>query len=96
MAASATKHRDLCVGGTGGFRLETGTITFDSDATVEVPTALTRIISASFAATGSGGNANVLSIDETVAGNEVENPGKITVDATTSNSETWFYTFMGY
>lgn len=96
MAASATKHRNLCFAGPGGVRMETGTITFDSDATVEVETALSRILSVSFGATGSGGNANTLSIDETVAGNEVNVSGKVTVDATGSNSDTWFYTFIGY
>lgn len=97
MAASATKKGGgMVVGGNGEF-VEWGYITFDSDATVEVETALSSIQSAAFTPIGSGGNANTLSIDETIADGEIAvASGAFTVDATASNSETWVYRVWGH
>jgi hypothetical protein len=65
MAASATRKKDITIHGAGGARVETGVIVFDNDATVEVPTKLGVIYSASFTKVGDAGDANALSIDET-------------------------------
>lgn len=98
MAASATRHPNhFVIHGAGGLRMDTGTITFDSDATVEVNTPLTRIVAWSFAPAGSGGNAAMLSLDETVSNGEVAvAAGAVTVDATGNTTDTWKYVFWGY
>lgn len=97
MAASYTKYKNFRIPGPGGLRGEIGTITFDSDATVEVNTALTRLAGAFFTPTGNGGNAATLSVDETITSGEyVANAGPITVDATANSTDTWWYCFLGY
>lgn len=98
MAASATKQERVRVG-VGGTRrfTERGTITFDSDATVEVETSLSYITGATFTKVGTGGDANALSIDETVASGIITvSEGTVTVDAAASNSNTYFYELIGY
>jgi predicted RNA-binding protein with TRAM domain len=62
MAASATRKKDITIHGAGGARVETGVIVFDNDATVEVPTKLGVIYSASFTKVGDAGDANALSV----------------------------------
>lgn len=97
MAATAVRLGNGAIPGGNGEYVEWGYITFDSDATVEVETLLSNVHSWSFGASGSGGNANTLSIDETLSEGayEVVN-GAITVDATASNSQTWTYRIWGH
>jgi hypothetical protein len=96
MAASATRKKDITIHGAGGARVETGVIVFDNDATVEVPTKLGVIYSASFTKVGDAGDANALSIDETAGGDGVPvSGGFVTVDATANNSLTYLYRFEG-
>lgn len=97
MAASSTKLGGYIIPGGNGKRVNYGTLTFDSDATVEIDTDLSEIVGVSFGATGSGGNANTLSIDETVANNKISvSGGTVTIDATANNSDTWFWQLVGY
>ena len=82
----------------GGARWQSGTITFDSDATVEVPTGLAVILAASFVEAVSGGSADTLSIDETATaagGVAVPSTGKVTVDSAGSSSRVFLYYFIG-
>lgn len=97
MAASATKVGDTIAPGGNGEYVEYGYITFDSDATVEVATSLNQINTAIFTPAGSGGNAAVLSVDETIANGVYHvSGGAITVDAASSNSDTWQYRLYGH
>jgi hypothetical protein len=98
MAASATKTNDGVWPGGNGKRFETGVITYDSDATVEVPSGLYAIESASFVEVASGGSVDLPTIDETLSDGAVKVPasGFVTVDATGSNSRSFFYTFVGF
>lgn len=97
MAASATHKKETVVHGGGGSRVEHGVIVFDSDATVEVPSKLGVIYSASFVKVGASGDANTLSINETAAGDGVVVPqgGFVTVDGTGNTSNTYLYRFEG-
>lgn len=97
MAATAEKVGDTIAPGGNGEYVEYGYITFDSDATVEVPTSLGQINTAVFTPAGSGGNAATLSIDETITGGVYyPSGGFVTVDATASVSTTWQYRFYGH
>lgn len=97
MAASSTNVGQYMIPGGNGKRVEYGTITFDSDATVEVATTLSRIDAFHFAPAGSGGNAAMLSIDETVTSNGINvSGGAVTVDATGASTDVWFFQLIGW
>ncbi|MEM6260506.1 MAG: hypothetical protein AAGI37_19700 [Planctomycetota bacterium] len=98
MAASATKTNDGVWIGGNGKRYEIGTITYDSDATVEVPTGLKVIEHVQFGEAVSGGSADMPSLDETIANGHVTVPAgrTVTVDTASSNSRTFTYMFIGF
>lgn len=101
MAASATLKSTIHFG--KGFpqrKMEIGAITYDSDATVEVPTALKYIEHWTFGESGSGGGVDVPKLDETFteAGGvvTVDADGEVTVDTAGSSSRVFVYQFIGY
>ena len=99
MAASATRFGEYIIPGGNGKRAEYGSITYDSDATVEVGSILTIIESANFVEVVSGGSADLPSVDETLTaglGIKVPSDGDVTVDTASSNSRSFLYTFIGY
>jgi hypothetical protein len=98
MAASATKYGEGIWPGANGKRYEYGVITYDSDATVEVSTALSRVEAWTFSEAVSGGSADVPSLDETYSNGVVTTPasGTLTVDTASSNSRTFNYLFIGF
>jgi hypothetical protein len=98
MAASATKYGEgIWVGGNGK-RYEYGVITYDSDATVEVSTALSYLESFTFSEAVSGGSADLPSIDETSANGRVTVPatGAVTVDTGANSTRVFHYLFIGF
>lgn len=99
MAASFIKKSAIHFGnGVPQRVMEIGTVTFDSDATVEVDTQLKYIEHASFGEIVSGGAANLPTLDETVSSGlvAVDADGQVTVDMTTSTTKTYSYLFIGY
>lgn len=98
MAATAKRTGVFRNHGSGGSHSETGVITFDSDATVEVPTLLKTILSFSYIRVVSGATTAALSIDETATSDGKILPvnGFITVDAESSGSGTYLYEIKGY
>ena len=97
MAASVIYGRRVVIPGPGGATMEQGTLTFDSDATVEVNTALRIIESATFGKIGTGGDLATPSVDETTTSGKIPVPAtrKVTVDVEGSSSETYFFQFVG-
>lgn len=83
MAATATRLKFLELhSGAQGERVEDWYIEWDADATVELNTRLTKVYHLTSAAVGTGGNANVLSIDETATTGIVGvSAGAVTIDA---------------
>ena len=97
MAATATITGSFAKIGAGGFKIETGKITFDSDATVEVPTRLTKIFGFTATQVGSGGQTVHVSLDETLTdGALMVSNGAFTVDATSNNTATVIYQVIGW
>lgn len=99
MAASFTNTARIHFG--SGFPqryMETGTITYDSDATVEVDTALSEIENWSFSEAVSGGSLDLPSIDETFANGTitVDADGQITVDTAANSTRVFTYQLIGY
>lgn len=96
--ATATLLKRKTVHGGGGMRVQHWSITFVSDATVELNTGMGLIYGMAQAKLGSGGDANALSIDETADGDgnvTVPATGAVTIDATASNTNTYLVTLFG-
>lgn len=97
MAASATKLGEYVIPGGNGKRVEYGIITYDTDATVEVPTGLSKIEGASFVRAATGGAVDVPSIDETVTNNRIAVSGSaFTVDIAVASTDSWLYQVIGW
>ncbi|MGB0972391.1 MAG: hypothetical protein ACPGVG_15740 [Mycobacterium sp.] len=95
MAASAVHTATYQI--PGARKVNEGYLTFDSDATVELSTNLSVLTSATFTKQGSGGSANVLSVDETWSNGVVDVVGGfITVDAAGSTTDVWAYRLEGH
>lgn len=99
MAATATRKNILAFQGPStGRKMEYGSITFDSDATVEVPTTLNQIESVSFAESASGGSADQPSVNETFAGGAYSVPStkSMTAEMAANSTRTFHYQFIGF
>lgn len=97
MAATATKAGEGIWPGASGKRYEYGQITYDTDATVEVPTALSQIEGWTFTEAVSGGSADLPSLDETYANGRVAvSGGMVTVDTGANSTRTFNYLFIGH
>lgn len=99
MAASTVRFGEYVIPGGNGKRAEYGSITYDSDATVEVGSILTVVESANFTEVVSGGSADVPSVDETLTaglGVKVPSTGNVTVDTAGTSTRSFLYTFIGY
>lgn len=99
MAATASRTNIVRMhGGMTGRVMEYGTITYDSDATVEVPTTLNQVENWSFAEAVSGGSADLPSLDETFSNGRVDVPSTktLTVDTGANSTRTFTYQLIGY
>lgn len=96
MAASATKTGEGIIIGGAGKRYEWGVITYDSDATVEVPTGLHTLENASFVEIVSGGSADLPSVDETFTNGRFVTNGFVTVDTGANSTRSFIYTLIGF
>lgn len=97
MAATATRTHETKTAGGVVMTVEFGYITFDSDATVEVPTTVDRIFGIHFTETVSGGSADVPSVDETFVDGAYSVPATklFTVDTGANSTRTFLYTLYG-
>lgn len=103
MAATATLTTNRFflpgAGGGGGAKGDIFVVRFDADATVELGSTLCQLITWWASPIGSGGNANMLSLDETLQSDgRISAPTgkKYTLDAAGTSTDTFLVTLLGY